>query len=128
MSLSQQGMKERTMVVDREKIERLEKELEEARRELLREDGERYRILMRKISNEEKERILGNLTDKGERVLFGLEAPEPGKRGAGMRPGGAGGDLVCSICGKAGLTKRGLGLHMVRLHKPEIEKEGRQAA
>src|SRR5512147_1466777 len=101
MSLSQQGMKERTMVVDREKIERLEKELEEARRELLREDGERYRILMREISNEEKERILGNLTDRGERVLFGLEAPEePRKRGAAMRPGGAGGDLTCSYCGK----------------------------
>ena len=64
------------MVVDLAKIERLEKELEEARRELLREDGERYRILMRDIGKEEKDRILGALTDKRERVLFGLEAPE----------------------------------------------------
>src|SRR5512132_2053455 len=117
------------MVVDREKIERLEKELEEAKRELLREDGERYRIMMREISNEEKERILGNLTDRGERVLFGLEAPEePRKRGAAMRPGGAGGALTCAYCGKTGLTKRGLGLHVVRLHKADLEKEEGKAA
>jgi hypothetical protein len=115
------------MVVDREKIERLEKELEEAKRELLREDGERYRILMREISNEEKERILGTLTDRGERILFGLEAPEL-KRGAVQRPGGAGGELTCEICGKRGLTALGLKLHTARLHKPEMEKEGRQAA
>jgi hypothetical protein len=60
------------MVVDQARIARLEKELEEARRELLKEDGERYRILMRDISPGEKERILGNLTDRGERVLLGL--------------------------------------------------------
>ena len=116
------------MAVDRAKIERLEKELEEARRELLKEDGERYRILVRDISKEERERILGALTDKGERVLFGLEAPLERKRGVAMRPGGAGGDLTCSYCGKAGLTKRGLGLHVVRLHKSEIEKERGEAA
>src|SRR5512147_3184532 len=104
------------MVVDRTKIERLEKELEEARRELLKEDGERYRILMRDIATEEKERILGALTDRGERILFGLEAPEERR----MRPGASGGELTCPICGKTGLTKRGLGLHMVRLHKMEI--------
>jgi hypothetical protein len=40
-----------------------------------------------------------------------------------MRPGGAGGDLVCDICGKSGLTARGLGLHKVRLHREEKEKE-----
>src|SRR5512132_4427820 len=102
------------MAVDKAKIERLEKELEEARRELLREDGERYRILVRDISEEERERILGGLTDRGERVLFGLEAPEERRRGiGGVRPGTSGGDLTCSYCGKAGLTKRGLGLHMV---------------
>jgi hypothetical protein len=39
------------MVVDRAKIERLEKELEEARRELWREDAERYRILSREMSD-----------------------------------------------------------------------------
>jgi hypothetical protein len=116
------------MVVDRTKIERLEKELEEARRELLREDGERYRILMRDIAGEERERILGALTEKRERVLFGLEAAEERKRGVSLRPGGAGGDLACPVCGKAGLTKRGLGLHMVRLHKEESEKEKGETA
>ena len=117
------------MVVDRTKIERLEKELEEARRELLKEDGERYRVLMRDIGREEKERILGALTDKGERILFGLEAPENARRGVGgMRPGTSGGDLTCEYCGKTGLTKRGLGLHVVRLHKSEIEKEKEEAA
>ena len=105
------------MVVDRARIERLERELEEARRELLKEDGERYRILMRDIATEEKERILEALTNKEERILFGLEAPEERRRGAVIRPGGAGGDLTCSYCGKTGLTKRGLGLHVVRLHK-----------
>lgn len=108
------------MVVDQAKIARLERELEEARRELLKEDGERYRILMREIPDEERERVLGSLTDKHERVLFGLEAPEEAKKGkASLRPGGAGGDLTCSVCGKTGLTRRGLGLHMVRLHKEE---------
>ena len=68
------------MVVDLARIERLEKELEEAKRELAREDGERYRILMREISAEEKERIIGGLTDKREKVLFGLEPPEEPKR------------------------------------------------
>jgi hypothetical protein len=116
------------MVVDLVKIERLEKELDEARRELLKEDGERYRILLRDIAKDEKERIVGNLTDKGERVLFGLEAPEERKRGVAMRPGGAGGDLTCTYCGKTGLTKRGLGLHVVRLHKADLEKEKGEAA
>jgi hypothetical protein len=116
------------MVVDLARIERLEEELREAKAQMWKEDGERYRILMRDISKEEKERILGNLTDKGERVLFGLEAPEERRRGVAMRPGGAGGDLSCSYCGKSGLTKRGLGLHVVRLHKSEIEKEKEEAA
>ena len=77
------------MVVDRARIERLERELEEARRELLKEDGERYRILMRDIATEEKERILEALTNKEERILFGLEAPEERRRGAVIRPGGS---------------------------------------
>jgi hypothetical protein len=120
-------MKERTMVVDRAKIERLEKELEEARRELWREDAERYRILMREISKEEKERIVGTLTDREERVLFGLEAPEEPKRPA-MRSASSGGDLSCPICGKSGLTKRGLGLHTIRMHGAETGKEEGKAA
>jgi hypothetical protein len=116
------------MVVDLARIERLEKELEEARKELWREDAERYRILVREMPQVERERILGNLTDRGERLLFGLEAPEESKRGAAMRPGGAGGDLVCDICGKAGLTPRGLALHKIRLHRKEAEGEGVKAA
>jgi hypothetical protein len=114
------------MVVDRAKIERLEKELEEAKRELWREDAERYRILMREMSEADKERILGNLTDRAERVLFGLEAPEEPKRVAVVRP--AAGDLVCAVCGKRGLTALGLKLHTARMHKAEKEKEEAEAA
>jgi hypothetical protein len=115
-------MKERTMVVDRARIERLERELLEAQAELAREDAERYRILVREMSEVDRQR-------RGERILFGLEAPEePRKRGVAMRPGGAGGDLTCSYCGKTGLSKRGLGLHVVRLHKTEIGKEKEEAA
>jgi hypothetical protein len=110
------------MVSDRARIERLEKELEEARRELWKEDAERYQILRREMSEEDQERILGKLTDRKERILFGLEAPEE-KGGASMRAGTAGGDLTCPVCGKSGFTKRGLGLHMVRLHKEEKEKQ-----
>ncbi len=117
------------MVVDLDKIARLETQLKEAKAELVKEDGERYRILMREMSEVDRNRILGNLTDRGERILFGLEAPEEGKkRGSGMRPGGAGGDLECEICGRSGLTKRGLGLHMVRLHKEEKKTQGEEAA
>jgi hypothetical protein len=114
------------MPVDETKIARLERELAEAKRQLLQEDGERYRILLREISAEEKQRILDNLTDRRERILFGLELPEEPKRrgrpprdGAGERPATSGGDLRCPICGKSGLTKKGLALHMSRKHKGE---------
>jgi hypothetical protein len=60
------------MVVDLAKIERLEKELEEAKRELWREDAERYRVLVRKMSEAERERILGSLTDRGGECFSGL--------------------------------------------------------
>jgi hypothetical protein len=116
------------MAVDRAKIERLEKELEEARRELWREDAERYRILSGEMSTADRERILGNLTDRGERILFWLEAPEERKGAGVMRPGSSGGDLECSYCGKTGLTKKGLGLHVSRMHKQENEKEEAEAA
>lgn len=116
------------MVVDLARIERLEKELEEAKRELAREDGERYRVLMREMSEAERERILDNLTDRGDRILFGLEAPEEPKRAAAMRSGGAGGDLVCPVCGKKGLTALGLKLHTARMHRAEKEKEEIEAA
>ena len=118
------------MPVDRERVERLERELAEARAQLLQEDGERYRILMREISPEEKQRILDRLTDKHERILFGLELPEePKRRGrGGERPAKSGGDLRCPICGKEGLTKRGLALHMARIHKGERAPEGAEAA
>jgi hypothetical protein len=111
------------MVVDLAKIARLEKELQEAKAQLWREDAERYRLLAREMGETDRNRILANLTDRGERILFGLEAPEEAKRGAGMRPGGSGGELECSICGKSGLTRRGLALHVVRIHKEEKEKE-----
>ena len=109
------------MVADRAKIERLEKDLEDARRELLKEDGERYRILMRDIGKDEKDRILRGLRTRVKGSFLRLEAPD-------QRPGGTGGDLSCSICGKSGLTKRGLGLHMVRLHKSEMERQEEEAA
>jgi hypothetical protein len=116
------------MVVDLARIEQLEKELEEARKELWREDAERYRVLIREMSETDRERILGNLTDKRERILFGLEAPEEPRRGAGMRSGGAGGDLECPVCGKRGLTALGLKLHTARMHKETQEKEEKEAA
>jgi hypothetical protein len=115
------------MVVDRAKIEWLEKELEQAKAQLWKEDAERYRILSREMSEVDRERILKNLTDRGERILFGLEAPEEPKRGSGMRPGASGGDLVCDVCGKSGLTRRGLALHTVRKHKGDKEKEEDEA-
>ena len=117
------------MVVDLAKIERLERELREAKAQMWKEDGERYRILMREMSEADKERILGNLTDRGERVLFGLEAPEePKSAGRVCVPVERVGTLVCEVCGRSGLTKRGLGLHMVRLHKEEKDKEEDKAA
>jgi hypothetical protein len=117
------------MVTSLSKIVRLEKELEEARRELLREDGERFRILMREMDETDRERIVGGLTDRKERVLFGLEAPEETqRRGVSGKPGTAGGDLVCDVCEKRGLTPLGLKLHMARMHKMEKEKAKEEAA
>jgi hypothetical protein len=115
------------MVVDLAKIERLEMELREAKAELWKEDGERYRILVREISLEDRERILKNLTSQREDPFRPWGSRE--RRGAaGLRPGASGGDLECSICGKSGLTKRGLGLHMVRLHKEQKEIKEAEAA
>ena len=123
----QVNVRRKVMVADRARIERLEKELEEARQELWKEDAERYRILTREMSEEDQERILGSLIDRRERILFGLETSEE-KSGASMRAGTAGGDLTCPICGKSGLTKRGLGLHTIRMHGAETGKEEGKAA
>ena len=108
------------MVMDAATIAQMEKDLEEARDQLLREDGQRYRIVMREISEAEKERIQGSLTDRHERILFGLEPPGSGR--AGERPGKSGGDRVCSLCGKTGLTELGLKLHTARIHKGKTTK------
>jgi hypothetical protein len=116
-------MRRAEMALARARIEQLEKELEEAKAQLAQEDGERFRVLWREITDEEKGRILDCLTDRRERVLFGLEVPEEPKRGAASRPGGSGGDLTCEICGKSGLTTRGLALHTVRMHKEAEEAE-----
>jgi hypothetical protein len=118
----------REIVVDMARIAQLERELEEAKRELWREDAERYRILIREMSEAERERILGNLTDRGERILFGLEAPEEPKRVAVVRTAAGGGDLACAVCGKSGLTALGLKLHTVRMHKEEKEEKEPEAA
>jgi hypothetical protein len=109
------------MPVDQAKIAQMERELAEARAHLLAEDGERYRILMRELSPDERQRILDKLTDKRERQLFGLEPPDEPRRTRSSAPRAAksGGDLTCPICGKSGLTKRGLALHTARVHKGE---------
>lgn len=116
------------MVVDMARIAQLERELEEARKELWKEEAERYRVLVREMPEDERTRIIEGLTDKKERILFGLEPPEEPKRAAAMRPGASGGDLTCPTCGKSGLTKRGLALHTIRMHGPETEKEQGKAA
>jgi hypothetical protein len=108
------------MVMDTATIAQMEKELADARDQLLREDGERYRIVMREIAEAEKERILDSLADRHERVLFGLEPPGAGR--AGGRSAKSAGDLICALCGKAGLTERGLKLHTARIHKGETAK------
>jgi hypothetical protein len=46
------------------------------------EDAERYRILVREIPEEDQERIIDKLTDRRERILFGLEVPEEPKGAA----------------------------------------------
>lgn len=111
------------MPIDPGRIARLEQELAQAKAQLLAEDGQRYRILMREISDEERDRILQGLTDPGERVLFGLESPEE-RRGT-RSPGSAksGGDMACPHCGKGGLSNRGLRLHITRMHKDAAEAD-----
>jgi hypothetical protein len=118
----------REMVVDMARIAQLERELEEARKELWKDDAERYRVFVREMPEDERKRIIERLTDKKERILFGLEPPEEPKRGAGTRPGASGGDLICPICGKPGLTKRGLALHTIRMHGVETGNEEGKAA
>lgn len=111
------------MVVDMTRIAQLEREPEEVRTQLWKEEAECLHILMREIKEEEKERIMESLTDKQERILFGLEQPEVASRISAARLGTSGGEMVCSVCGKRGLTKRGLGLHMVRIHKDQKMEE-----
>jgi hypothetical protein len=115
-----QGENGKNAMMDAATIAQMEQELADARDQLLREDGERYRIVMREIAEAEKERILDNLSDRHERFLFGLEPPGSGR--AGGRSAHSAGDLVCSLCGKTGLTERGLKLHTARKHKGEKAK------
>jgi hypothetical protein len=115
------------MVVDIARIAQLERELEEARKELWKEEAERYRIVVREMPEDERTRIIEGLRDKKERILFGLEPEEP-RSGAAMRPGASGGDLTCPVCGKSGLTKRGLALHTIRMHGAETGREEGKAA
>src|SRR3954452_11477362 len=112
------------MPVDRGKIDELERQLAEAKAEFLREGGKKFEILQRIIPEEEMQRYLSTLTDRQERVLFGLDLPEEPKRrgrpaGGGKAPAKSGGDQVCPICGKSDLTERGLRLHITRMHKGE---------
>src|SRR4051812_40286766 len=114
------------MAIGRAKIEELERELEEARGQFLKEEGQRYAILMRELSDKEKEQfrtILNErLTERSERLLFELDVPEEETRRG--KPAGKGkpspkGNLVCDICGKGGFTPKGLALHKTRMHKGE---------
>jgi hypothetical protein len=109
------------MPVDAEKIEQMRRQLAEAEDQFLRENGRRYEIIRRLISPDEWQRIMDSLETLEDRRLFGLVPPEePRRRGrpaGGERPAKSGGDLTCDICGKGGLTKRGLSLHRARIHK-----------
>jgi hypothetical protein len=118
------------MPMTAEKVAQLERQWREAREQLLRDYGRMYEIIRRRISADEWQRIMDSLEDREERILFGLEAAdEPRRRGTGAaRPGKSGGDLTCPICGKGGLTKRGLSLHMARIHKGERTGEAEEAA
>jgi hypothetical protein len=53
------------MPINAATIAQMEKELADARDQLLREDGERYRILIRDTSGEEEQRILDGLIERG---------------------------------------------------------------
>jgi hypothetical protein len=74
------------MPIDAATIAQMEQELEEARDQLLREDGRRYQIVMREISGEEKERIQGSLTDRHDRIGAGRGAASQKWRGSGLLP------------------------------------------
>src|SRR3954447_26567495 len=112
-------------MVGRAKIEELERELEEARGQFLKEEGQRYTILMRELPDQEKDRLRtllnDKLTERSERLLFELDVPKDEKRRG--RPSGEEkppkGNLVCDICGKGGFTPKGLSLHKARMHKGE---------
>src|SRR4051794_12221995 len=113
-------------MVGRGKIEGLESELEEARSKFLKEEGQRYTILMRELSEEERERLRSmldeRLMERSERLLFELDVPDEEKRRG--RPAGEAkatpkGNLVCDICGKSGFTPKGSALHKTRMHKGE---------
>lgn len=109
------------MPVNPTRIAQLELELAEAKAELERENGKRYDIIMRDIDPEERQRIMDGLTERRERILFGLEAPD-------TKPGKSGGDLECPVCHKGGLTEKGLKLHNARKHKSEIGASGNMFA
>ena len=82
------------MPTSAEKIAQMELALAQARAEYERENGKRFEIIMREISPDEKQRILDSLTDRQERILFGLEVAVER-----VRPGTSGGDLTCPHCG-----------------------------
>jgi hypothetical protein len=93
------------MVVDRAKIERLEKELEEAKQELWKEDAERYRVLMRKM-RKRSERGSSAVSRKGESECFsGLRLRRNHKSEPACVPGDQAGIWSVHTVGRKGLPK-----------------------
>ncbi len=86
-------------------IERRERELTALKAQYYQQGARCFEILMRVMTDDERNDIFERVTDRQERILLGLEAPEEARR---PRPAASGGEEVCPLCGKSGLTRRGL--------------------
>ena len=103
-----------------DRVQRLERELADARMEVIKEDAQRYRIIMRHIDPDQLQKIKEGLTDRHEMVLFGLAVADLPKK-ATSRSGA--GDQTCPYCGQKGFVERGLKLHITRKHPDKKEND-----
>ena len=75
------------MPMDPGKIARMERDLAEAKRQYFEECGQKFEALMRVMTEEERDDIVGRIREQGtreEKTLFGFEIPEePKRRGRG---------------------------------------------
>src|SRR4051812_37663077 len=100
------------MPIDEAKIAQMQKDLDEAKAQLLAEDGQRYRTLRDHIGVEKVRELVDGLQSKSDRILFGLDLPEEPKQAKSGRRAKGKGTIQCPYCPTKVNNEKGLAIHI----------------